>query len=46
MCEKTVRAISTPDMINKNQNGRRVKAEDEPMFTLTSMDRHGIIETE
>lgn len=45
-CEKTVRAISTPDMINKNQNGRRVKAEDEPMFTLTSMDRHGIIETE
>lgn len=25
------------------QNGRRVKDPDEPMFTLTAQDRHGVI---
>lgn len=33
----------TPDRVNKRQNGRRFKEDGEPMFTLTSLDRHGII---
>ncbi len=33
----------TPDRINKRQNGPRAKAEDEPMFTLTAQDLHGVI---
>ena len=37
-----VRAVLTPDRINKRQNGRRMKDADEPMFTLTSQDRHGV----
>ncbi len=32
----------TPDRINKRQNGRRFKEDGEPMFTLTSQDKHGI----
>lgn len=32
----------TPDRLNKRQNGRRFKKDGEPMFTLTSQDRHGI----
>ncbi|WP_426392497.1 DNA (cytosine-5-)-methyltransferase [Mammaliicoccus sciuri] len=35
--------VLTPDRINKKQNGRRFKEDGEPMFTLTSQDRHGII---
>lgn len=38
------RAIASPDMANKKQNGRRAKEAEEPMFTLTGRDRHGIIE--
>ena len=34
--------VLTPDRINKRQNGRRLKDDGEPMFTLTSQDRHGI----
>ena len=34
--------VLTPDRINKRQNGRRFKDDGEPMFTLTSQDRHGI----
>ncbi|MGW9863434.1 DNA (cytosine-5-)-methyltransferase [Staphylococcus epidermidis] len=34
--------VLTPDRVNKRQNGRRFKDNDEPMFTLTSQDRHGI----
>lgn len=34
----------TPDRVNKRQNGRRFKEDGEPMFTLTSQDRHGILE--
>ena len=34
----------TPDRINKRQNGRRFKEDSEPMFTLTTQDRHGILE--
>lgn len=33
----------TPDRVNKRQNGRRFKENGDPMFTLTSQDRHGII---
>lgn len=32
----------TPDRIIKRQNGRRMKENGEPSFTLTAQDRHGI----
>ena len=34
--------VLTPDRAEKRQNGRRFKEDGEPMFTLTSQDRHGI----
>ena len=34
--------ILTPDRVEKRQNGRRFKDNGEPMFTLTSQDRHGV----
>lgn len=34
--------VLTPERIEKRQNGRRIKEDGEPMFTLTSQDRHGI----
>lgn len=34
--------VLTPDRLNKRQNGRRFKEDGEPMFTLTSQDKHGI----
>lgn len=37
-----VRPVLTHDRENKRQNGRRIKEPDEPMFTLTGQDRHGI----
>lgn len=37
-----VRACLTPDREAKRQNGRRMKTDDEPMFTLTAQDIHGI----
>lgn len=37
------RAILTPGRINKRQNRRRIKEPDEPMFTLTTQDRHGVV---
>ena len=36
-------AVLTPDRIKKRQNGRRFKEPDEPMFTLTGQDRHGVM---
>ena len=33
----------TPERLNKRQNGRRFKNENEDMFTLTAQDRHGVI---
>lgn len=36
-------ACITPDRINKRQNGPRAKADEEPMFTLTAQDIHGVI---
>ena len=44
-CPKVVCPCITPDRLNKRQNGRRFKTNDEPMFTLTAQDRHGILET-
>lgn len=38
-----VRPCLTPDILKKCQNGRRFKENDEPMFTLTSQDRHGVL---
>ena len=38
----SVRAVLTPDRVNKRQNGRRFKEDGEPMFTLTAQDRHGV----
>lgn len=37
-----VRPVLTPDRIEKRQNGRRFKDNDEEAFTLTAQDRHGI----
>lgn len=34
--------VLTPNRLNKRQNGRRFKEDNDPMFTLTSQDRHGI----
>src|SRR5690606_12822205 len=39
-----VHACITPDRVNKRQNGRRAKAAEEEMFTLTAQDRHGVID--
>ncbi len=40
---KTVaRPVLTPDRVNKRQNGRRMKEDGEPSFTLTATDRHGV----
>ena len=35
-------AVITPERVEKRQNGRRMKAAGEAMFTLTSQDRHGV----
>lgn len=37
------RPCLTPDRINKRQNGRRFKNCEDPTFTLTSQDRHGVL---
>ena len=37
-----VQAVLTPDREKKRQNGRRFKNPEEPMFTLTGQDIHGI----
>ena len=34
--------VLTPDRISKRQNGRRFKDDGDPMFTLTTQDRHGV----
>lgn len=33
----------TPDRLHKRQNGRRFKEDGDPMFTITAMDRHGVL---
>lgn len=37
-------ATITPDRIDKRQNGRRAKENEEAMFTLTAQDLHGVIQ--
>jgi DNA (cytosine-5)-methyltransferase 1 len=34
----------TPDRVEKRQNGRRFKEDGDPMFTITSQDRHGVLQ--
>ncbi|MDH5159845.1 DNA cytosine methyltransferase [Heyndrickxia oleronia] len=38
-----VRPVLTPDRLEKRQNGRRFKENDEESFTLTAQDRHGVV---
>ena len=38
----SVRPVLTPHREEKRQNGRRIKDHDEPAFTLTAQDRHGL----
>ena len=38
-----VMPILTPGRLEKRQNGRRIKNEGEPSFTLTGQDRHGVL---
>lgn len=40
---KVVIPCITPDRLEKRQNGRRFKDDGDPMFTLTSQDRHGVL---
>ena len=42
LVEEGPRAILRPDREKTRQNGRRMKEPEEPMFTLTAQDRHGI----
>lgn len=42
--EISVHAVLAPEKAKVRQNGRRIKDKDEPMFTLTSQDRHGVLE--
>ncbi|MEG1106516.1 MAG: DNA cytosine methyltransferase [Eubacterium sp.] len=37
-----IRPVLTPEKLITRQNGRRMKEDGEPMFTLTAQDRHGI----
>jgi DNA (cytosine-5)-methyltransferase 1 len=43
MRDTSAHAVLTPDRNKVRQNGRRVKNAGEPMFTLTSRDRHGVL---
>lgn len=38
-----VKAVLTPDRKEKRQNGRRMKEDGEPMFTLNAQDQHGVM---
>ncbi len=40
---KIVCPVLTPDRIVKRQNGRRMKENGEPSFTLTAQDKHGVL---
>lgn len=35
--------VITPDRINKRQNGRRFKENGDPMFTINTVDKHGVL---
>lgn len=40
---KIVVPVLTPDRVEKRQNGRRFKTNGEPMFTITTQYRHGVL---
>ena len=40
--ESVCQAVLTPEREKKRQNGRRMKNDGEPMFTITATDRHGV----
>ena len=42
LVEDAPRAILTPDKAKVRQQGRRMKEPNEPMFTITAQDRHGV----
>lgn len=42
--DKKAIPVLTPDRVNKRQNGRRMKTDGEPMFTLTAQDKHGVFD--
>ena len=39
----TAHAVLTPERETVRQHGRRIKNAEEPMFTLTSQDKHGVL---
>ena len=39
---KIVQPVITPDRLEKRQNGRRMKENGEPAFTVNTQDRHGV----
>jgi DNA (cytosine-5)-methyltransferase 1 len=41
--DESVRAVLTPAKEKKRQRGRRMKEHNEPAFTLTAQDRHGLM---
>ncbi len=41
--EEEPRAVITPDREQVRQEGRRLKEPNEPMFTITAQDRHGVM---
>ncbi len=41
--QKIAIPVLTPDCTDKRQNGCRCKSNEEPMFTLTTQDQHGIL---
>lgn len=43
LVESNARAIINPLKKNTWQNGRRIKEPNEPMFTITVTDRHGVV---
>ncbi len=40
--ENGPRAVLSPEKMTVRQNGRRMKGPEEPMFTITATDRHGV----
>lgn len=41
--QKIAIPVLTPDCTDKRQNGRRCKSNEEPVFTLITQDKHGIL---
>ena len=41
--QKIAIPVLTPDCTDKRQNGHRCKSNEEPVFTLTTQDKHGIL---